>query len=271
MALSFDGAVTGPTARYVSRYPAGDPEIALVGTRQPALRAAHIRPGRPTDAVPVCRSGRGMVYLTGGTGVDLPDVGTGDRISATNLMGVLAYQFGRYVLLVDDPTAIRVEDAPNILDAEPLSVQAVRGLHHELENLFDAVDDGDGDLGDWTPADQTEFEAQLNRRAVTIARICAAARSSACRRSRARMRWEALAGRSARTSATTLRERRVRDITVACSTMRAGRRCATASRRRRARPPTTRWTTRSRAAAPWPNPVKRGSYPLFDRPPTWLT
>ena len=37
-----------------------------------------------------------------------------------------------------------------------------------LENLFDAVDDGDGDLGDWTPADQAEFEAQLNKRAVTI-------------------------------------------------------------------------------------------------------
>ena len=59
-----------------------------------------------------------MVYLTGGTGVDLPDVGTGDRVSATNLTGVLAYQFGRYVLLVEDPAAIRVEDAPDVVDVE---------------------------------------------------------------------------------------------------------------------------------------------------------
>ena len=60
-----------------------------------------------TDAVSSLPVGRGMVYLTGGMGVDLPDVGTGDRVSATNLTGVLAYQFGRYVLLVDDPAAIR--------------------------------------------------------------------------------------------------------------------------------------------------------------------
>ena len=59
-----------------------------------------------------------MVYLTGGTGVDLPDVGTGDRVSAENLTGVLAYQFGRYVLLVDNPAAIHVEDAPDPVDTE---------------------------------------------------------------------------------------------------------------------------------------------------------
>ena len=169
VALSFDGAVTGPTARYVSRYPAGDPEIALVDRASPLYGQRIFAQEGTTDAVASLPVGRGMVYLTGGTGVDLPDVGTGDRVSATNLTGVLAYQFGRYVLLVNDPAPIRIEDAPDILDAESvIGPEQFAVCTMNLENLFDALDDGDGDLGDWVPADQAGFEAQLNKRAATI-------------------------------------------------------------------------------------------------------
>ena len=169
VALSFDGAVTGPTARYVSRYPAGDPEIALVDRGSPLYGQRIFAQEGTTAAVSSLPVGRGMVYLTGGTGVDLPDVGTGDRVSATNLTGVLAFQFGRYVLLVDDPAAIRVEDAPDVADTEAaIGPEQFAVCTMNLENLFDAVDDGDGDLGDWVPADQTGFEAQLNKSAAAI-------------------------------------------------------------------------------------------------------
>jgi hypothetical protein len=169
VALTFDGAVTGPTARYVSRYPAGDPEIALVDRASPLYGLRIFAREGTTDAVSSLPVGRGMIYLTGGAGVDLPDVGTGDRISATNLTGVLAYQFGRYVLLVDDPAPIRVEDAPDATDSETdVGPEQFAVCTMNLENLFDAVDDGDGDLGDWAPADQGEFDAQLRKRATTI-------------------------------------------------------------------------------------------------------
>ena len=148
VALTFDGAVTGPTARYVSRYPAGDPEIALVDRGSPLYGQRIFAQEGTTAAVSSLPIGRGMVYLTGGTGVDLPDVGTGDRVSATDLTGVLAYQFGRYVLLVDDPAPIRVEDAPDAVDVEvEIGPKQFAVCTMNLENLFDAVDDGDGDLG----------------------------------------------------------------------------------------------------------------------------
>jgi predicted extracellular nuclease len=169
VALSFDGAVTGPTARYVSRYPAGDPEIALIDRGSPLYGQRIFAQEGTTAAVSSLPPGRGMVYLTGGTGVDLPDAGTGDRVSATNLTGVLAFQFGRYVLLVDDPAPIRVEDAPDVVDIEAaIGPEQFAVCTMNLENLFDAADDGDGDLGDWAPADQAGFEAQLNRRAAVI-------------------------------------------------------------------------------------------------------
>ena len=83
VSLSFDGAVTGPTARYVSRYPAGDPEIALIDRGSPLYGQRIFAQEGTTEAVSSLPVGRGMVYLTGGTGVDLPDVGTGDRVSRT--------------------------------------------------------------------------------------------------------------------------------------------------------------------------------------------
>ncbi len=44
--LSIDGAVTGPTARYESRFPAGDPEIALIDRSSPLYWDTNLRPSR---------------------------------------------------------------------------------------------------------------------------------------------------------------------------------------------------------------------------------
>jgi predicted extracellular nuclease len=80
------------------------------------------------------------VALSGGLGVDLPEVNTLDRVTAQGLTGVLAYQFGRYVLLVDDPARLHVIDA-SIPAEEPPAI----GPDHfgvcsfNVLNLFDAV------------------------------------------------------------------------------------------------------------------------------------
>ncbi|PKO23184.1 MAG: hypothetical protein CVU38_05355 [Chloroflexi bacterium HGW-Chloroflexi-1] len=159
--LSFDGMVVGPTTRYVSRFPAGDPEIALVDRRSP-LYGQRLFDDVPAD--------RGTITLSGGLGQDLPDVGTGDRLSAEGLTGVLGYQFERYVLLVDtDAPAIDVVDAPDPVDPEaPIAADEFAVCSFNLENLFDALDDGDGDLGDWTPADAAGFARLIDKRAAAI-------------------------------------------------------------------------------------------------------
>ena len=169
VALSFDAAAVGPTARYASRFPAGEPEIALIDRTSPLYGRRVFAPFGVTDAVASLPLGRGMIHLTGGLGVDLPDVGMGDRVRADGLAGILAYQFGRYVVLVDDPAPLRTEEAPDGVDAErPLAPDEFGICTFNLENLFDAVDDGDGDLGDWAPADAAEFNARLTKRAAAI-------------------------------------------------------------------------------------------------------
>lgn len=169
VSLSFDGAVTGPTARYASRFPAGDPEIALIDRSSPLYGTRIFAQEGTTDAVSSLPVGRGMVYLSGGLGVDLPDVGAGDRIQAEGLTGVLAYQFGRYVLLVDDPAPIRITDQPDLVDtAAPIGPDEFAICTFNLENFFDPVDDGDGDVGDWSPPDEAGFELGLGKRARTI-------------------------------------------------------------------------------------------------------
>ena len=272
VALSFDGAVTGPTARYVSRYPAGDPEIALVDRGSPLYGQRIFAQEGTTDAVSSLPIGRGMVYLTGGTGVDLPDVGTGDRVSATNLTGVLAYQFGRYVLLVEDPAPIRVEDAPDVVDVESGDRRrsSSRSARMNLENLFDAVDDGDGDLGDWAPADQAEFEAQLNKRAATIRedlRGCTVIGVQEVEGKDAV--WEALAravGPDFRYDY--FESADVRDITVGVL-YDARRVTLRRSEQAQACTPTDYLVDYTAARGPRarPNPCDDGAYPLFDRPP----
>ncbi len=161
VALPIDGSVVGPTARYASRYPAGDPEIILVDRASPFYGQRILEASLP--------AGRGTLALSGALGVDLPDVGTFDRISAPALTGVLAYRFGQYVLLVDDPAPLRVEDTPDITDPEPpIAADAFALCTFNLENLFDAEDDGDGDIGDWSPVDAATFQAWIAARAAVI-------------------------------------------------------------------------------------------------------
>ena len=161
VSLSFAGSVVGPTARYASRYPAGDPEITLADQASPFYGQRIL-----ADQLP---AGRGTVTLSGGLGVDLPNVGIFDRVAAQNLTGVLAYQFGRWAVLVDDPAPLRVEDRPDPADPEPpLGPDEFALCSFNAENLFDAVDDFDGDSGDWAPADAEAFAAGIAQRGRVI-------------------------------------------------------------------------------------------------------
>jgi uncharacterized protein len=162
VAMSFDGAVVGPTTRYPGRFPGGEAEIALVDRSSP-LYGRRVFAG---DLPP----GRGMVFLSGGLGQDLPDAGTGDRLSGRNVTGILAYQFGRYVLLVDPKSPLVVmDDAPDVSDPEaPIDPDEFAVCSFNVKNLFDDVDDGDGDKGDWAPPDRQAFELSLEKRAAAI-------------------------------------------------------------------------------------------------------
>ncbi len=161
VSLSLAGSVVGPTARYTSRYPAGDPEITLADQASPfygqRILAAHL----PAN--------RGTIALSGGLGVDLPNVGTFDLVSAENLTGVLAFRFDRWTLLVDDPAPLQVQDMPDPADPEPpLGADEFALCSFNAENLFDAVDDRDGDLGDWAPADAETFQIWIAQRGRVI-------------------------------------------------------------------------------------------------------
>ena len=63
--IDLDASVVGPTQRFESRYPAGDPEITLA---PPAARSVGAR--IPANRLPV---DIGTMALSGGLGVDLPD------------------------------------------------------------------------------------------------------------------------------------------------------------------------------------------------------
>jgi uncharacterized protein len=159
--LDFTASVVGPTQRYESRYPAGDPEITLAPAGSP-LWSRRI----PADALPV---DVGTITLTGGLGVDLPSLNTFDRVTATGLTGILSYQFGRYVILVDNPEVLQV--SPGGL--APASIPAAGPDEWTLcafnaENLFDAVNDKDGDMGEWAPSDAGAYRRLIARSATLI-------------------------------------------------------------------------------------------------------
>ncbi len=161
VSLSFAGSVVGPTARYASRYPAGDPEITLADEASPFYGQRILATQLPAS--------RGTIALSGGLGVDLPNVGIFDLVSAQNLTGVLAFRFDRWTLLVDDPAPLRVQDLPDPTDPEPPLGPEVFGLcSFNAENLFDAVNDMDGDSGDWSPADAETFRAWVVQRGRVI-------------------------------------------------------------------------------------------------------
>ncbi len=159
--LDLDASVVGPTQRFESRHPAGDPEITVVGSGSPYYGQRIFAGQLPID--------RGALALSGGLGLDLPQAGTFDRIVAKGLTGILAYQFGRYVLLVEDPGLLSVAR----VDRQPVSV-APSGPDEwtvctfNAKNLFDAVDDGDGDLGDWTPATEFAYRRDIESTAALL-------------------------------------------------------------------------------------------------------
>ncbi|OQA42173.1 MAG: Endonuclease/Exonuclease/phosphatase family protein [Chloroflexi bacterium ADurb.Bin325] len=169
VSVSFDGSVIGPTHRYASRYPARDPEIVLLDRSSPYYGRRVFAESVAPDRAALLPEGRGSLALSGGLGVDLPLAGALDRIAATDLTGVLAYQFGRYVLLVDDPARLQVTGRPAPTAALPaIGPDEFAICSFNVLDLFDAVDDGDGDMGDWAPADQAEFRVELAKRAAAI-------------------------------------------------------------------------------------------------------
>jgi predicted extracellular nuclease len=159
--LDLNASVVGPTQRFESRYPAGDPEITVVQSGSPYYGRRVFASELPVD--------RGALALSGGLGVDLPQAGMFDRITAEALTGILAYQFGRYVLLVDDPSLLRLADA----SVQSVSVAAPGPdewtvCTFNAKNLFDAVDDGDGDWGAWAPTTESAYQRDIESTAALI-------------------------------------------------------------------------------------------------------
>ena len=142
--------------------PAGDPEITLAPLGSPLLGQ------RIFPAESLAGGHRDAHRSPAASGVDLPTVNTFDRITADGLTGILAYQFGRYVFLVENPAALRVtpgELAPCLRCCPAGRPDEWTLCAFNAENLFDAVDDEDGDMGDWAPADAAAYRRQVERRA----------------------------------------------------------------------------------------------------------
>jgi predicted extracellular nuclease len=162
--MSFDGFVVGPTKRFVSDHVAGDPEIAFVDQSSSIYGQRVFEDDYPGY--------RGMNYISGAFNKDLPDVDFGDSIAATDLVGVLSYQFSKYTLLLDGQLTqnISVTDDTDSEDAETVAgAEEFTLCTFNIENMFDIIDDGDGDMGDWVPADTTEYDRMLEKRAKAIA------------------------------------------------------------------------------------------------------
>lgn len=145
--MSFDGWVVGPTKRFDSRYPSGDPEIAFVDFSSAIADYSRVfesdYPGY-----------QGINYLSGGLNFDLPDLDFGDALAGTNITGILGYQFDKYTLLVDATPTLTIADNPNGSSAQTIADPARREFDicsYNVENLFDNINDGVGDWGDWAP------------------------------------------------------------------------------------------------------------------------
>lgn len=164
--MSFDGWVVGATKRYRSRYPSGDPEIAFVDHNSSIPDYARVF----EDDYP---GYQGISYISGGLGYNLPNLDFGDDMSGTNLTGVLGYQFNKYALLVDnDPPLTTVDNQDVSTDVTPQDSgkKQFDVCNFNVENLFDNIDDGQGDWGDWAPGyptsgsaeGATEYQAKLD-------------------------------------------------------------------------------------------------------------
>ncbi len=165
--MDVDGQVQGPTRRYESRFAHDDPEIGFVPW--PLYGSLPHSPRLFEDDY----AGYGSLnFLSGACNKDLPDVDFGDRIQATGLVGIMGYHFDKWQLVVDEllTQSLSVTDDPDVADVEaPLAPTEFALCTFNVENLFDHIDDGDGDVGDWSPTTQAEYEAMVQKRAQTIA------------------------------------------------------------------------------------------------------
>ncbi|MCO5183148.1 MAG: lamin tail domain-containing protein [Anaerolineae bacterium] len=146
-AMSFDGWVVGPTRQFVSRFAPGDPEIAFVDFGSTIPDYSRVMesdyPGY-----------QGISYLSGGLNVDLPDLDFGDEIAGTDIIGVFAYNFDKYTLLPETTPVLTTVDNPDVVSNTPAlnaAAQEFDVCSFNVENLFDHLDDGQGDWGDWAP------------------------------------------------------------------------------------------------------------------------
>lgn len=155
VSFTFDGWVVGATKRFITRNAYGDPEIAFVDFSSSVPDYGRIferdYPGY-----------QGIQYLSGGLNFDLPDVDFGDDIAGSAVTGVLGYQFDKYTLLVDSVPALTIVDnadvpydAPNV---DPTKAESDICFLN-VENLFDHINDGVGDWGDWAPGYPTSGSA----------------------------------------------------------------------------------------------------------------
>ena len=174
VAMTFDGWVVGPTNRYASRYPPGDPEIALVDYAGAIPDDSRIferdYPGY-----------QGITYINGGLGQDLPDLDFGDPVAGSAVTGILSYQYGKYTLLVEDAGQVQGVDELNPPPWIP-PLDETRGefdvCFFNAENLFDHLNDGDGDFGDWAPgypvSGTAEGEALYRQKLAAVAQVVTA-------------------------------------------------------------------------------------------------
>ncbi|MCP4168251.1 MAG: hypothetical protein GY759_20490, partial [Chloroflexi bacterium] len=145
--MSFEGWVVGATKRFISRYVNGNPEIAFVDFGSSIADYSRVF----EDDYP---GYQGISYLSGGLGYDLPDLDFGDGIAGTDVAGLFAYNFDKYTLLVDAAptlvTADRADVISNEVALDPTKTEFDL-CNFNVENLFDHIDDGGGDWGDWAP------------------------------------------------------------------------------------------------------------------------
>ncbi len=145
--MTFDGWVVGPTKRYASRYVNGDPEIAFVDFSSTIPDYSRVFQSDYTGY-------QGINYISGGLDFDLPDLDFGDRLAGTSISGILGYQFDKYTLLVDAAPMLTTVDQPDVETNQPAADASKREFDvcfYNVENLFDNLNDGSGDWGDWAP------------------------------------------------------------------------------------------------------------------------
>ncbi len=170
--MSFDGWVVGPTKRFDSRYVYGDPEIAFVDFSSTISDYSRVfqsdYPGY-----------QGINYLSGGLNFDLPELDFGADLAGTNIIGVLGYQFDKYTLLVDTaPTLVTVDNPSS--STPQIAADSTKFefdfCFYNVENLFDNLNDGSGDWGDWapgwptpgTPEGAAEYQSHLNENVAVL-------------------------------------------------------------------------------------------------------